>query len=322
MLGEEPTGQPALAGGRALAIGSLPMTTHRALLAITAMALACGGRPAPPAQRASTEPESSLQDVISLPSGDLEAAIGGAHRTIQERMRDGSRHPRRTLEFFGLTPAMTVLEIWPGQGWYTKILAPYLRGSGQLIVADFDPATEGALGEMVRDLHAMLDAAPTLYGEVHEAGLYPGHLLEEVPDESVDLVLLPRTLHNWVRRAEHDPAAYLDAIARVLRTGGVLGVVQHRAPEGHPAAETGETGYLSESFVIRMAAAAGLELEERSEVNANRRDVHDHPDGVWSLPPTLQAGERDEGTFEGIGESDRMTLRFRKVARDDDDDDD
>ncbi len=275
--------------------------------------LGCASTPPPAAHPAAEPADDPSPPVVSLPAGDLQVAISGAHRTDEERARDPYRHPRETLEFFGIRPSMTVLEVWPGRGWYTKILAPYVRGQGKLIVANVDPDSEGFLGELVAGMDELLASQPTLYDQVEKAGLYPGHLLDEVPDASVDLVILPRTLHNWIRQPQNDAAAYLGALARVLRPGGVLGVVQHRAPPGHASAETGEAGYLSEDFVIRLVSEAGFELDERAEINANPNDDHDHPDGVWSLPPTLRCDENEHTSMETIGESDRMTLRFVRL---------
>ena len=276
-------------------------------------AVGCGSSSvlvAEPAQ--SGEPIESEPVAYSFPSGNLDAVLSGGHRTGEERARDRYRHPKATLEHFGLEPDQTVLEIWPGRGWYTKILAPYLRDDGKLIVANVDPEAEGYVGQMARDFTTMLEAMPTLYDQVEVVGLYPGNLLRRVPSRSVDLVLLPRTVHNWIRRDEHDPRAYFRAIARVLKPGGVLGVVQHRAPADHPQARTGEAGYLSEELVIELVEAAGLRLVERSEINANPDDSHDHPEGVWSLPPSLRGPEDQRGRYRRIGESDRMTLRFEK----------
>ncbi len=282
--------------------------SHRIALPMLALAIACGGTE-PPAEPTSAGAETAETEALELPSGDLDAALAGPHRSDDERARDAFRHPKETLAFFGLTPGSTVVEIWPGGGWYTKVLAPYLRGDGRLIVANISAEGEGFLPDMARNLNAMLDSQPSLYDQVQRAELHAGDLMSEVPDDSVDLVLLPRTLHNWVRR-DHDIAAYFGAIVRVLKPDGVLGLVQHRAPADHAEAETGEAGYLSEDFVIRMAEEAGLRLDERSEINANPDDSHDHPEGVWSLPPVLRGGEETADAMRAIGESDRMTLRF------------
>ncbi|MBO6940861.1 MAG: class I SAM-dependent methyltransferase [Deltaproteobacteria bacterium] len=282
--------------------------SHRFALPVLALAIACGGSEPPPETNGAGA-ESTEVEALHLPSGDLDAVLAGPHRSDDERARDPFRHPKETLAFFGLTPTSTVVEIWPGGGWYTKVLAPYLRDGGQMIVANVSSEGEGFLPEMVRNLNAMMDAQPSLYDQVQRAELHAEDLMTGVPDDSVDLVLLPRTFHNWVRR-DHDIAAYLGAIVRVLKPGGVLGVVQHRAPADHPEAETGEAGYLSEAFIIRLAEEAGLRLDDRSEINANPNDDHDHPEGVWSLPPVLRGSEETADAMRAIGESDRMTLRF------------
>ncbi|MEM9074351.1 MAG: methyltransferase domain-containing protein, partial [Myxococcota bacterium] len=158
----------------------------------------------------------------------------------------------------------------------------------------------------------MLQEHPELYDQVEETVLFQDTLMPEVADGSVDVAVSFRNTHNWSGRWEgHSVDAYFQAVARVLRPGGIFGIVQHRAPEGTEHGEDGTIGYLTESFVIGRAEAAGLELAERSEMHANPRDTHDHPEGVWSLPPVMR-GDSDPEAMRAIGESDRMTLTFRK----------
>ncbi len=280
---------------------------HRSLLVF---AVACGSSSTPAHSPASTTTAIAEGDRYEVPSGDLEAAIAGPHRTAQERARDRYRKPAETLRYFGVTPEQVVLEIWPGRGWYTRILAPYLRGGpGKLIVATFDPDDDSFQGRITREFQAMLAAHPELYDRVEQAVLFRDRRLDDVPDGSVDVALSFRNTHNWIRWEGHDADAYFAAVARVLKPGGRFGIIQHRAPEEAEHGEDGTLGYVTESWVIAHARGAGLELVERSELHANPRDTHQHPEGVWSLPPTLRGGDE---TLRQVGESDRMTLTFRK----------
>lgn len=273
---------------------------------LSMLLVACGSG------QAQSEAQSAGKQSSSIKSGSIDAALAGPHRTPEERARDQYRHPSETLAFFGIEHAMTVVEVWPGRGWYTKILAPFLREEGKLIVATMDPQAEALRGEIVRGFRAMLDQHPELYGEVQRTTLYPPHFMDDVADASVDMVVSFRSVHNWIRWEGHEPEPYFEAIARVLKPGGTFGVVQHRAPADFPHAEDGEKGYLSEQLVIELAEKAGLEFVARSAINKNPADDHDHPEGVWSLPPVLRDGDK---SLEQVGESDRMTLKFRKSRR-------
>lgn len=213
----------------------------------------------------------------------LQAAIASTARPEADRARDSQRHPFETLTFWGLQPGLTVVEIEPGRaGWWRNILEPYAASTGGRYVAVGKP-TE-SMG---------------------------------VADGTADMVVVARAFHNWSRDGRTDP--YLAAFFKALKPGGVLAVEQHRSQEGLNVADVASTGYVPESYVIHAARRAGFELEARSELNANARDDRDHPFGVWTLPPTrtsekdgrlLTAEER--AAFDAVGESDRMTLRFRK----------
>jgi len=213
----------------------------------------------------------------------LQAAIASTARPEADRARDSQRHPFETLTFWGLQPGLTVVEIEPGRaGWWRNILEPYAAATGGRYVPVSKP-TEG-MG---------------------------------VEDGTADMVVVARAFHNWSRDGRTDP--HLAAFFKALKPGGVLAVEQHRSVEGLNVADVASTGYVPESYVIHAARRAGFELEARSELNANARDDRDHPFGVWTLPPvrtseragrTLTAEER--AAFDAIGESDRMTLRFRK----------
>jgi predicted methyltransferase len=275
--------------------------------------------PAPVAEAAPamTTPEAPAMDEAF--SARLDEILAGDHRSAENKARDQWRHPKETLAFFGLAPGMTVLEMNPGAGWYTEILAPALNGNGTLIVAVVDPAKTSsqsareAMEKANADLRAKLSANMNLFGPVQVAEYDPNNPVLGLPN-SVDMVVTFRNIHGWVRggTAEGMFRAFFD----VLKPGGVLGVVQHRAPAGGAVAEWAEKGYVPQEAVIAMANAAGFVLEAESEINANPADTKDHPQGVWNLPPNLSGHktEEEKAKFAAIGESDRMTLRFRKPA--------
>jgi predicted methyltransferase len=244
----------------------------------------------------------------------LRAAIDAPARSEENRARDGQRHPFETLRFFGIEPDMHVLELWPGRGWYTEILGPFLAEKGRLTVTNADP--EGPEDQyahrMAREFATWLADERERIGPVEVIVVAPPERLNLGADASYDAIVTFRNNHSWIRGGYHD-AVYAE-IARVLKPGGVLGVVQHRAPEDADAATSAESGYVPEAFVIEAARRAGLELAERSEVNANPKDTKDHAGGVWSLPPSYRLGDEDRARYEAIGESDRMTLRFVKPA--------
>lgn len=242
----------------------------------------------------------------------LDAAISGPQRADKARARDVYRHPADTLQFFELAPSQSVLEIEPGGGWYTEILAPYLRDHGRLDEAQYDgPRGPSQEAEASRAAFAhKLAAAPAIYGNVVIGTLHAGQFSGFPADNSVDRVLTFRNIHNWIKDGQID--ANLRAFYAALKPGGLLGVEEHRAAPGTSLQQTIDTGYVTEAYVIEHARAAGFELAGRSEVNSNPRDTKNYPNGVWSLPPTYEGGEVDKAKYAAIGESDRMTLRFVK----------
>jgi predicted methyltransferase len=275
-----------------------------ALFVILAQLAGCAGPP--PLQPAAAPPPRDART-----AGAIERVLGGEHRSAQHRARDAWRHPLETLLFFGITPDMTVCEIWPGpDGWYTEILAPLLADGGKLYVAQM-PAAPG--NEYITDSRAhysqKLAARPELYGRVSVTtlGADPGGI---APPGSCDLVVTFRNLHNWMNLGYAQQA--FANMNRALKPGGILGVVEHRGDPGKPQDPRAGTGYVNEEFAIRLIESAGFELVERSEINANPKDTRDYDQGVWSLPPTLRQGSRDRERLEAIGESDRFTLRFRR----------
>ena len=246
----------------------------------------------------------------------IESAVAGAHRSEENRARDAHRHPTETLTFFGLEPQQTVIEISPGTGWYTEVLAPVVKGRGKLVLATFDPdPKEGdeyaeyrtRVSRMMRE---KFERAPEIYGEVESLIFEPPETLDLTGPDSADLIVTFRNTHNWIQGGVAEQV--FAAFHRTLKPGGTLGVVQHRAPRGADPKKSAERGYVPQADLIALAEAAGFKLEASSEVNANPKDTKDHPDGVWDLPPTLMGKEEDRDRYLAIGESDRMTLRFVK----------
>jgi predicted methyltransferase len=239
----------------------------------------------------------------------LRAAIAGSHRSAANVARDAYRHPYETLSFFGIKPNMTVVELVPEGGWYTEILAPYLRENGKLIGAGdaFEPRKR--YGMMFKK---KLDANPAVYGKVVAGVFEPPSTFNFAPPNSVDMVLTFRNVHNWVELGDEGVKNTFKAIYASLKPGGVLGVTDHRLPESMPQDAKASSGYIHESYVIKMAESAGFKLAGKSEINANPKDKADHKQGVWALPPTLANRDEDRAKYQAIGESDRMTLKFVK----------
>jgi predicted methyltransferase len=257
-----------------------------------------------------------LGTICSLPvfaDDALQAAINGSQRSDANKARDGARHPLQTLEFFGITPTMTVVELNPGGGWYTEILAPYLRAQGQLIEAYPDPKSKDE--ENRNDAAAIqkkMNASPALYDKVKTATFEPPEKLNFVPNNSVDMVLTFRNVHNWVGFGDDKMQALFKGVFDGLKKGGIFGVVDHRLPAGKVQDKDASTGYVSEAYVIKIAEAAGFKLVAKSEINANPKDNADHKHGVWALPPTFANKDEDRKIYADIGESDRLTLKFVK----------
>jgi len=239
----------------------------------------------------------------------LNKVLAGSWRSPQNKVRGVYRHPKETLLFFGIQPNQTVIEITPGNGWYSEILAPLLHDHGHYIAAVQKPK-EG--GEARRDVTALREkfAADTAhFGNAQIVEFDPQAPVFGAPD-SADRVLTFRNVHNWVM-ADTAPAMF-KAFYTVLRPGGVLGVVDHRAAEHADLDAIKNSGYLPTDYVVKLATDAGFKLEAQSEINANRKDTKNYPKGVWTLPPTLTLGDQDKAKYQAIGESDRMTLRFVK----------
>jgi predicted methyltransferase len=242
----------------------------------------------------------------------IRAAVASPARAETDRARDAQRHPVETLLFFGLEPEMRVLELWAGRGWYTETLGPVLRERGKLTVTNFDPngPQDEYAHKMAREYAAWLAANRERIGDVAVVQVAPPEQLSLGAPGSYDLIVSFRNNHTWMNGGYHE-AVYREAF-RALKPGGVLGVVQHRAPAGADPAASAKRGYVPEATVIAAAEAAGFALDARSEINANPRDTKDYPKGVWTLPPSFAEGEKDRAKYAAIGESDRMTLRFVK----------
>lgn len=249
--------------------------------------------------------------------GTLNWAVSTPWRIQPER--DKYRHPLQTLSFFGVRNDATVIEISPGAGWYTSILAPYIKeGGGRFIVATFDPANATPQQKTaLDDFKKRFVDKPEIFGQIEMVPFSKtsGPL---GPDNSADFVLTFRNVHNFMM-AGYAEKAFRDFHA-VLKPGGILGVEEHRLPEGKEQDPLARTGYVAEDYVKRLAEEAGFEFVEASEINANPNDKADHPFGVWTLPPVLRSapqGQASDPSFDHspyiqIGESDRMTLKFRK----------
>ena len=277
------------------------MFRQSALAAVAAAFLAAACAPVESEAPTSTEDRNEA----------LVAAIAAPTRTPANVARDRYRNPYETLRFFDVRPDETVVEIWPGGGWYTEILAPYvLQGGGTYYAAGMG---ENGLAAVRR----MMAANPELYGGIRLAA-FPAFEANEsrVPDGSADVVLTFRNVHNWIMGYQRNSQPYGEEAFRqmyaMLRPGGTLGVVDHRLPESADAERERTSGYVKVSTVRRLAEAAGFRFVAASEINANPRDTADWPRGVWTLPPALRLGDQDRARYLAIGESDRMTLRFVK----------
>lgn len=240
----------------------------------------------------------------------IDAALAGTHRSDANKARDVYRHPRETLMFFGLRGDMKVVELWPGTGgWYTEVLAPILKDRGTYYAAHLEQNADGTIPTGLKAYKEKLAANPELYGKVILMAHGPKGADVAAPG-SVDMVLTFRNIHNWMGR-EWAPKSFETAF-RVLRPGGILGVVEHR---GNPAVAQdpkAASGYVNEDYAIKMIEATGFKLVARSEVNANPKDTKDYEKGVWTLPPTYRMGDKEKEKYAAIGESDRFTLKFQK----------
>ncbi|ESS70138.1 hypothetical protein MGMO_125c00120 [Methyloglobulus morosus KoM1] len=241
----------------------------------------------------------------------LTQILKGKHRSKENKDRDQYRHPEQTLAFFDVKADMTVVEVWPGSGWYTEILAPYLRDKGKLYAAHFSPDhpttfSKNGLTAFLGKLHK----EPKLYDKVEVTVLQPPQEVQIAPAGSADRVLTFRNVHNWMNNDQ--AAAVFSAMFTALKPGGILGIVEHRGSSIKPQDPKAVSGYVSEDYIIALARKAGFEFLAKSEVNANPKDTKNYPEGVWTLPPVLRLKDKDKAKYLAIGESDRMTIKFVK----------
>jgi predicted methyltransferase len=236
--------------------------------------------------------------------------LSAPHRSERNVVRDPYRHPLGTLAFFGVREDSTVVEILPGSGgYYMELLAPYLMQKGRYIAANRDELAAPPYLEDHQKLLARLKAEPALYGRV-QVTKFNADRHEIAPAGSADFVLTFRNLHNWIERGEVEAA--LRAFHRALKPGGVLGVVDHRGRTDLSQEAQMKSGYVREDYAIALIEKAGFRLAGRSEVNTNAKDSKDHPEGVWTLPPTYRLKDQERAKYAAIGESDRFTLKFVK----------
>jgi predicted methyltransferase len=276
--------------------------SRRAVLLGAAALSACHARPKAPA-----------------PPTTIEAAVAGSWRLPADRARDPGRHPAESLKFWGLAPGQTVVEFWPGAGWYTDIIAPFLAATGGRFYAANLQASDAEGREMAAAYARRLADHPKLYGEVQMTAFGPtsGPV---APAGAADLVLFLRNLHNWMAAGLAEKA-FRDAFA-ALKPGGVLGIEEHRADPAAAPDATASSGYVAQAYVVQLAQEVGFTLAAASEINANPKDDRNHPFGVWTLPPVRRSSPRgqpadpafDHAKYDAIGESDRMTLKFVKPA--------
>jgi predicted methyltransferase len=287
-----------------------PGVSRRVLLAGGASLVLAGCKPKPKTPALAGAPPKGGPTSIS-------DAVAGDWRLPADKLRDPWRHPIESLTWWGLKPGMTVVEFWPGTGWYTDILAPFLEDTGgKLYAANLEP-TDPVATQIVEAYKAKLAAQPKVYGKVEVTAFGPtsGPV---APAGSADLVLFLRNLHNWMAAGIADKA--FKAAFAALKPGGVLGIEEHRGEPGQVQDVLAADGYVQQAYAIQLAKEAGFILAGASEINANPKDTRDHPFGVWTLPPTRLSAPRgqppkpgfDHSKYDAIGESDRMTLKLVK----------
>ena len=251
----------------------------------------------------------SLVILLSIPSyllaHDLKGAINSSDRTPKNVMRDKFRNPYETITFFKIESDMTVVELSPGSGWYTEIFANYLHEPGNLIAAHFDSNSDREYFKRGRANFEKKMKSSKMYNNVSIVDL-SSNLASE---NSVDAVVTFRNLHNWI-------GPQIDKIFensfKALKPGGIFGVVEHRANPNTTLDAMKKSGYVTEDYAIAIAKKHGFVLVDKSEINANPKDLKNHERGVWTLPPSLRLKDKDKEKYLEIGESDRMTLLFKK----------
>jgi len=240
----------------------------------------------------------------------LEQAVHSDARSAKFTARDAVRHPVQELDFFGLRPNATVVEIAPGGGYWSEILAPYLAARGSLY--EVLPAGGPDADKEAKPFHALVAAKPAMFAKIHITGLGKDHY-DIAPPASADFVLTFRNVHNWMYDGYADQA--FAAFFKTLKPGGILGVEEHRGLATKPQDPKAEDGYVRQDYTIALAKKAGFELVGSSEINANPRDTKEYPQGVWTLPPVFALGDKDHAKYAAIGEADNFVLKFRKPAK-------
>lgn len=243
----------------------------------------------------------------------LDKTVNSEHRSEKNKVRDVYRNPVETLTFFEVKSDMKVAEIAPGGGWYTEILGPYLKKNGELYLTRFSESSKRSYAPRLNEKlkNAVLDK--NYYGKTYFSVLETPDAIEEIaPQNTLDRVLTFRNVHNWMKDGKAE--VVFKEFYKALKPGGILGVVEHRAKMNQPQDPKAKSGYVREDYVIKLAQAAGFEFVAKSEINANYNDSSDHPEGVWTLPPSLRLKDKDRAYYQAIGESDRMTLKFVKLS--------
>jgi predicted methyltransferase len=251
-------------------------------------------------------------DAQKAPDPAIAKAVADPARTPKFAARDPSRHPAEELTFFGLTPKMTVVEVWPGGGYWTEILGPYLKTSGHLVAAVPVKGESAEEDEGTAKWKARIESQKEHLGTVTYSGLGKGHY-DVAPANSADLIVTFRNLHNWMDSGYADDA--LKGFYTALKPGGILGIEEHRGLDTKPQDPKAKSGYVRQDYTIALAKKAGFEFVGASEINANPKDTKEYPEGVWTLPPTLALGDKDRAKYVAIGESDNYVLKFRKPAK-------
>jgi len=270
---------------------------RQALKWTTALALAIGVIAAAPA---------------AAPDAALTAAVADPARTAAYVARDTARHPAEELAFFGITPKMSVVELWPGGGYWTEILGPYLAAGGGRYTVSLNAPGNQEEDAGVQRWRARVAAQKDRLGTIHESVLGAGHF-DIAPPGSADLVLTFRNFHNWMDDGYADQA--LAAAFKALKPGGILGIEEHRGRTDKPQDPKAKDGYVREDFAVAAAKKAGFVLVGSSQINANPKDTKDWVDGVWTLPPTLSQKDKDREKYIAVGEADNFVLKFQKPKR-------
>jgi len=248
---------------------------------------------------------------MQAPDQGLTKAVADPARTPKFVARDRFRHPAEELAFFGVKPNMTVVEVWPGGGYWTEILGPYLKSSGHYYAAVTVRGESKEEDATTAAWRTRIEQQKDRYGTVTITGLGKGHY-DVAPPGSVDVIVTFRNFHNWMDGGYADEA--LKGMYTALKPGGILGIEDHRGRDDKPQDPKAKSGYVRQDYTIDLARKAGLEFVGASEINANPKDTKEYPEGVWTLPPTLALGDKDREKYLAIGESDNYVLKFRKPA--------